>query len=76
MSSSNSAAVNETTLYAQVTVPLGGYASSAQAAAGTTASTSTTPYGFATSTQANAIITLVNAMRTALVSTGIIKGSA
>lgn len=48
----------------------------AQAAAGTTAATSTTPYGFATSTQANALINLVDAQRNALVSLGLMKGSA
>ena len=47
----------------------------AQAAAGTTASTTTTPAGFATTTQANNTINLVDAMRTALVNTGIMKGS-
>ena len=48
----------------------------AQAAAGTTAAISTTPYGFATSTQADAAITLLNEVRSALVAFGIIKGSA
>lgn len=49
----------------------------------TTAATSTTPYGFATITQANnvAIIadacrTLVNQIRTDLITLGLIKGSA
>lgn len=46
-----------------------------QAAAGTTASTTTSPAGCATTTQMTAIITLVDAMRTALVNTGIMKGS-
>lgn len=46
-----------------------------QAAAGTTASTTTSPAGFATTTQANNTINLVDAMRTALVNTGIMKGS-
>jgi hypothetical protein len=46
-----------------------------QAAVDTTAATSTEPYGFS-STQANAIIALVNEIRAALVAIGIIKGSA
>ena len=46
-----------------------------QAAAGTTASTTTSPAGFATTTQANNLINLVDAMRTALVNLGLIKGS-
>lgn len=51
-------------------------ASASQAAVVTTAPTNSTPYGYSTSAQALAIITLVNAIRTALVDTGIIKGSA
>lgn len=65
-----------TTLAGAGVAPIGTIASSAQAAAGTTAATSTTPWGFATSTQADATITLLNALRTALISSGIIKGSA
>lgn len=49
----------------------------AQAAAithvGTTAATSTTPFGFGTSTQATAIVTAVNAMLTALEGIGVIS---
>ena len=48
----------------------------------TTASQTTTPYGFATSTQADNLsasvanaVTLVNALRTAMVNLGLIKGS-
>jgi len=48
----------------------------AQAAVGTTASQTTTPYGYSTSTQADAIVTLVNELRAALVAFGMIKGSA
>lgn len=48
---------------------------SAQAAVVTTAATSTSPYGF-TSTQANAIVTLVNELRAWAVAIGGIKGSA
>lgn len=48
---------------------------SSQAAVSTTAATTTTPWGFTTSTQANAIVTLVNKMRADLVTLGLIKGS-
>lgn len=47
-----------------------------QAAMGTTAATTTTPWGFATSTQADSIATLVNQMRSDLIELGLIKGSA
>lgn len=42
-------------------------------AATTTAATTTSPWGFATSTQANAIVTLVNGLQSALVSLGLIS---
>jgi hypothetical protein len=42
-------------------------------AVSTTAATSTTPFGFTTSTQANAIVTLVNGLQSALVSLGLIS---
>lgn len=58
------------------TIPVGMRAGSAQAAVTTTAATSTTPYGFSTSTQADAVVTLVNELRAALVANGIIKGAA
>lgn len=48
----------------------------AQGAVSTTASTSTTPYGYATTTQADAIVTLVNELRAALVANGLISGAA
>ena len=48
----------------------------AQAAVSTTASTTTTPAGYATTTQANAIVTLVNEIRATLVANGLMKGSA
>ena len=53
-------------------------ASSSQAAAASTAaaSISATQWGFSTSTQADAVITLVNRLRADLVTLGIIKGSA
>lgn len=49
--------------------------SASQAAVTTTAATTSTPWGFSTSTQADAIITLVNQMRSDLVTLGLIKGS-
>jgi hypothetical protein len=48
----------------------------AQAAVATTAATNVTPYGFTTAAQADAIVTLVNELRAALVEKGLIKGSA
>lgn len=48
---------------------------SSQAAVSTTASTTSTPYGFSTSTQADAIVTLVNEIRATLVENGMIAGS-
>lgn len=39
----------------------------------TTAATTSSPWGFATSTQANAIVTLVNGLQAALVAAGIIS---
>lgn len=55
--------------------PVAQRSGSAQAALGTTAATTTSPWGFATSTQADAIATLVNELRAALVEKGIIAGS-
>ncbi len=49
--------------------------SAGEAAVATTAATTTTPFGFSTSTQANAIVTLVNQLRADLVALGLIKGS-
>jgi len=51
--------------------------SASQAAVATTGAVSTTSniWGFSTSTQANAIVTLVNELRAALVALGAIKGS-
>lgn len=45
------------------------------AAAGTTNATTTSPWGFATSTQANGISNLVNVMRTCLVDAGLMAAS-
>lgn len=50
-------------------------ASQAAAASTAAASFSATQWGFSTSTQANAVITLVNQIRSDLVALGIIKGS-
>ena len=47
----------------------------AQAAVVTTTATNSSPYGFATAGQANAIVTLVNELRAALVEKGIIAGA-
>jgi len=53
-------------------------ASSNQGAVATTAAASftATQWGYSTSTQANAIVTLVNQLRAVLVTLGLIKGSA
>lgn len=50
--------------------------SSAQAAVATTGATNTTPYGYTTAAQADAIVTLVNELRAWAVAQGLIKGSA
>ena len=52
--------------------------SASQAAVATTLAVSTTSniWGFSTSTQANALVTLANELRAALVAIGCIKGSA
>lgn len=47
----------------------------AQAAVPTDAATDSTPFGFSEA-QANAIVTLVNELRAALVAVGLIKGEA
>lgn len=57
-------------------VPVVQPSGASQAAVATTAATQTTPWGFTTQAQADAIVTLVNAIRTALVNVGIMKGSA
>lgn len=58
--------------------PITQRASADQAAVVTTLAVSTTSniWGFSTSTQANALITLTNELRAALVALGAIKGSA
>lgn len=55
--------------------PIAQQTSATQAAVTTTVPTSTTPYGYTTSAQAAAIVTLVNALRLAMVNLGLIKGS-
>jgi len=74
--SSNSPASNTQAIASGGTWPTGQRASANQAAVATTAPTSSTPYGFTTSAQATAIITLINELRTACMAAGIIKGSA
>lgn len=56
--------------------PVAQRSGAAQAAVTTTASTSTSPVGYSTTTQADGIVTLVNEIRAALVAVGIIKGAA
>ncbi len=58
------------------TTPIAQRASAAQAAVVTTGATNSTPWGYTTQSQAEAIVTLVNECRQALVSLGLIKGSA
>jgi hypothetical protein len=58
------------------TKPVGIRAGAAQAAVTTTAATSTTPYGFATAAQADALVTLVNEIRATLIANGQITGAA
>ena len=58
------------------TTPIAQRSGAAQAAVGTTASTASSPVGYSSTTQADAIVTLVNELRAALVAVGIIKGSA
>lgn len=51
-------------------------AGAAQAAVVTTAATQSTPYGYATQAQADALVALVNELRAAMVALGLIKGAA
>lgn len=48
-------------------------ASTGGSAVTTTAATTSSPWGFATSTQANAIVTLVNGLQSALITLGLIS---
>lgn len=56
--------------------PVAQRAGAAQAAVATTGSTVTTPYGYTTAAQADAIVTLLNEIRATLVAKGIMKGAA
>jgi hypothetical protein len=56
--------------------PVAQRAGSAQAAVTTTAATSTTPYGYSTAAQADAIVTLLNELRASMIALGDIKGAA
>lgn len=56
--------------------PIAQRSGASQAAVTTAAATSTTPFGYATSTQADAIVTLVNEIRATLVALGLMKGGA
>ncbi len=56
--------------------PIAQRAGAAQAAVATTGSTTSTPYGYTTAAQADAIVTLLNELRAALVANGLIKGAA
>ncbi len=47
----------------------------AQAAVATTGATNSSPYGYTTAAQADAIVTLVNEIRAALVAKGLIAGA-
>jgi hypothetical protein len=51
-------------------------AGAAQAAVATTGATITTPFGYTTAAQADAIVTLVNEIRATLVEKGLMKGAA
>ncbi len=55
--------------------PIAQRTSASQAAVTTTAAQTTTPYGYSTAAQADAIVTLVNELRAALVALNLIKGS-
>lgn len=57
-------------------VPIVQRVGAAQAAVVATGSTITTPYGYATAAQADAIVTLVNELRAAMIAFGLIKGAA
>lgn len=58
------------------TTPIAQRSGSAQTAVATASSTQSTPWGYSTQAQADAIVTLVNELRAWAVSIGFIKGSA
>lgn len=55
--------------------PVAQRAAGSGAAVSTTAATQTTPWGFSTSTQANAIVTLLNEIRATLTGLGLMTGT-
>ena len=57
-------------------IPIAQPSGASQAAVATTGSTNSSPYGYTTSAQADGIVTLLNAMRLALVNAGLMKGGA
>lgn len=65
-----------TTLAGSGVAPTGVRAGAAQAILATTGSTTSTPYGYTTAAQADAIVTLVNEIRATLIAAGLMKGSA
>lgn len=66
---------SSTQVYVKITPQPARASGASQAAVATTGATNSSPYGFTTAAQADAIVTLVNALRTALLNAGIIKGS-
>lgn len=56
--------------------PIAQRSGAAQVAVAATGSTNSSPFGFTTAAQADAIVTLLNEIRAALVAKGIIKGAA
>lgn len=57
------------------TTPIAQRAAGSGAAVSTTASTTTSPAGYTTTTQANAIVTLVNELRATLTGMGMMTGT-
>lgn len=55
--------------------PIAQRSGTSQVAVSTTASTAVTPFGYSTQAQADAIVTLVNELRSTLVALGLMKGS-
>lgn len=53
-----------------------GSSGAAQVAVATTPATNTTPYGFTTAAQADALVTLINEIRSILIANNLMKGSA
>ena len=70
-----STSVNTIAFFGQAGTTWPTNASEAAAASTAAVSVSATQWGFSTSTQANAIVTLVNQLRADLVALGVIKGS-